>query len=275
MDPLMLLGEWWWIAAVGAGGVTAGAVGLRRRSTRSGRRLAVDAARHDLRAAKVAVVEKRAAVKIARADHTRIAAERTARRATAEHVASAKRMLRDAERDAKAAAADVRAKQVRLNAARAALPAASAPRPLERLRADHDAIVARWMTYETDPGLQIAYPAMSDVKQPATAAYFRAANRAAEARRTAGERPTPAEFADYRDAVDALARAFEIAEHTARGRGDTTASVGWQDAAQDAISRSAEAIDRAAGAAASAFAAWSARKRPRDDDREGRDDRDR
>lgn len=271
----MLLGEWWWIAAVGAGGVTAGAVGLRRRSTRSGRRLAVDAARHDLRAAKVAVVEKRAAVKIARADHTRIAAERTARRATAEHVASAKRMLRDAERDAKAAAADVRAKQVRLNAARAALPAASAPRPLERLRADHDAIVARWMTYETDPGLQIAYPAMSDVKQPATAAYFRAANRAAEARRTAGERPTPAEFADYRDAVDALARAFEIAEHTARGRGDTTESIGWQDAAQDAISRSAEAIDRAAGAAASAFAAWSARKRPRGDDREGRDDRDR
>lgn len=271
----MLLGEWWWIAAVGAGGVTAGAVGLRRRSTRSGRRLAVDAARHDLRAAKVAVVEKRAAVKIARADHTRIAAERTARRATAEHVASAKRMLRDAERDAKAAAADVRAKQVRLNAARAALPAASAPRPLERLRADHDAIVARWMTYETDPGLQIAYPAMSDVKQPATAAYFRAANRAAQARRTAGERPTPAEFADYRDAVDALARAFEIAEHTARGRADTTTTAGWQDAAQDAISRSAEAIDRAAGAAASAFAAWSARKRPRGDDREGRDDRDR
>ncbi len=266
MDPLLLVGEWWWTAAVGIGGVTAGALGVRRRNTRSGRRIAVDAAKHDLRAARIAAIEKRAAVKVSRADLAHVTAERTARHATAEQVASARRMLRDAERDAKAAAADVRARHARLTAARAAIPAASAPSPLSRLRAEHDAIVARWIVYETDPGLQITYPSMSDVKQPATAAYLRAANHAAEARRTAGERPTPAEFSDYREAVSALARAFDVAEHGARVRtGAAPTATAWQDAAQDAIARSAEAMDRAAGAAASAFAAWTARKRPRDD----------
>jgi hypothetical protein len=271
MDPLMLVAEWWWIAPVAAGGVTAGAIGMRRRSRSSGRRLAVDAARHDLKIAQTAIVEKKAAVKVARADVAHVSAERAARRATPEQVASAKRMLRDSERDVKAAAADIRARQARLQAARAAIPAPSAPRPLDRLRSEHDAIVLQWMQYETDPARQIAYPAMTDVKQPATAAYLRAAGRATDLRREAGDRPTPAEFAAYRDGVAQLARAFEIAEHAARvAAGERPAAPAWQDAAQDAISRSAEAIDRAAEAAASAFTAWTARGRkpprpPRDD----------
>lgn len=264
MDPLLLAVELWWIAPVAAGGVAAGAVGLRRRSTRSGRRLEYDAARHDLKAARQAAVERRMAVKLARADVVRISAERSARRATQEQVAGAKRMLRAKENDAKAAAADVRAKQVRLNAARAAIPAASAPRPLERLQAQHEAIVVRWMNYETDAGLQIAYPAMTDVKQPATAAYLRAAAHAVEMRRAATGRVSAEDFAAYRDAVADLERAFEAAEHAARVQaGETTsASSSWQDAAHDVFSRSAEAIDRAAGAAASAIAAWNERKRP-------------
>lgn len=258
--------EWWWTAPVAAAGVTAGAVSLRRRSKRSGRRLAYDAARQDLKNARAAVVEKRMAVKVARADHVHLMAERNARRASPEQVASARRMLRDAERDVKAATTEARAKQVRLNAARAAIPAASAPRPLERLSAEHEAIVARWMRYETDTALQIAYPAMTDVKQPATAAYLRAAGRANDLRRDAFLTPTPADFAAYRDAVGDLARAFDVAEYTAHARsGESPAGPAWQDAAQDAISRSAEAIDRAAASAASAFAAWTARKRPRDD----------
>lgn len=268
MDPLLLLGEWWWTAAVGAGGFTAGAVAVRRRSTRSGRRVAVDAARHDLRGARASVIEKRAAVKTARAELAHVAAERAARRATAEQVASARRLLREADRDAKAAAADLRARQARLAAARAAIPSASAPRPLERLRAEHDAVVARWMQYETDPALQIAYPAMTDARRPATGAYLRAAGEAAEARRTAGDAPTPAEFSAYRDAVARLARALDVAEHAARHPEGAAAAApgGWQDAAQDMIARSTEALDRAAGAAASALAAWNARRRPRDPD---------
>lgn len=264
MDPLLLAVELWWIAPVAAGGVTAGAIGLRRRSTRSGRRLEFDAARHDLKAAQQTAVERRMAVKLARADVARIAAERSARRATSDQLAGAKRMLRNKEHDAKAAAADVRAKQVRLNAARAAIPAASAPRPLERLQAQHDAVVVRWMRYETDPALQISYPAMTDVRQPATAEYLRAAGRAVEARRAADGTVAPAEFAAYRDAVSDLERAFESAEYAARIRAGEApqATSAWQDAAQGVISRSAEAIDRAAGAAASALAAWNERKRP-------------
>ncbi|WP_372967853.1 hypothetical protein [Microbacterium sp.] len=264
MDPLLLAVEWWWIAPVAAGGVAAGGYGLRRRSRRSGRRLEYDAARHDLKAAQQTAVERRMSVKLARADVARIAAERSARRATSDQLAGAKRILRAKENDAKAAAADVRAKHVRVNAARAAIPAASAPRPLERLHAQHDALVARWMRYETDPALQITYPAMTDVKQPATADYLRAAGRAVEARRGADSAAAPAEFAAYRDAVSELERAFEAAEYAARVRaGEAPQSTSaWQDAAQDMLSRSAEAIDRAAGAAASALAAWNDRKRP-------------
>ena len=263
MDPLILLGEWWWTAAVGIGGVTAGAVGLRRRSTRSGRRLAYDAAKRDLKAAQQHLAERRMALKIARAEVTRVSAERAARRATPDQLAGAKRMLRDREHAAKAASADVRAKHVRLNAERSAIPAASAPRPLERLQAEHDAITARWIRYETDTAMQIAYPAMTDVKQPATAAYLRAARHAVDTRRAATGTLSAAEFAAYRDAVADTERALEAAEHAARVHaGEAPSTPAWQDAAQDMISRSAEAIDRAAGAAASAFTAWTERKRP-------------
>lgn len=263
MDPLLLAVELWWIAPVVAGGVAAGAVGLRRRSTRSGRRLEYDAARHDLKVARTAAVERRTAVKLARADVARLSAERSARRATPEQVAGAKRMLRARENDAKAASADVRAKQVRLNAARAAIPAASAPRPLDRLQAQHDAITAQWMRYETDPALQIAYPAMTDVKQPATAAYARAAGHAVDTRRAATHTPSAATYAEYRDAVGDLERALEAAEYAARVQaGEAPSAANWQGAAHDLIARSTEAIDRAAGAAASAFAAWNERKRP-------------
>ncbi|WP_435743280.1 hypothetical protein [Microbacterium sp. PMB16] len=268
MDPV-LLAEWWWVAPSVIAAGTVGVIGVNRQRKTSGRRLAFDAARHDLATARQVAAEKRTALKIARADYARVAAERAAQRASAEQVAGARRMLRERERDAKAAAADVRARQVRLNAARAAIPPASAPRPIERLRAEHDAVVARWMQYETDPALQIAYPAMTDVKRPATAAYLRAVGQANETRRAAEGRITAAEFAAYRDAVAELERAFEAAEHAAKVQaGESPSNQAWQDTAQDMLSRSAEAIDRAAGAAASALSAWSNRKRPgKSDDR--------
>ena len=268
MDPLLLAAEWWWIAPTAVVAGTAGVMGIRRHSSStSGRRLAVDAARHDLRAAQQVAAERRLAWKVARADLARVTAERAAQRATAEQVAGARRMLRERERDAKAAAADVRARQVRLNAARAAIPSASEPRPVERLNAAHDAVTVRWMRYETDPALQIAYPAMTDVKNPATAAYFRAAGHATDMRRAATGRITPAEFAAYRDAVADLERAFEAAEHAAKVHaGEAPTTPAWQDAAQDMLSRSAEAIDRAAGAAAAALSSWASRKKPDDRD---------
>lgn len=270
MDPLLLVAEWWWVAPSAVAAGTAGVIGLNRHSSStSGRRLEFDAARHDLRVAQQNAAERRTALKIARADLARVIAERAAQRASADQVAGARRMLRERERDAKAAIAEVRARQVRVNAARAAIPSASAPRPLDRLRAVHDGVVARWMRYETDPALQIAYPAMTDVRRPETAAYLRAAGQANDARRTADGRITPAEFAAYRDAVAELERAFEAAEHAARVQaGEAPPSPAWQETAQDVLSRSAEALERAAGAAASAFSAWANRRgQGRPDDR--------
>lgn len=270
MDPVLILVEWWWtvpaVAAAGTAGAL-GVVGVRRRDRRSGRRLAVDAARHDLRISQQRVAERRVAVKAARAEHARIAAERGARRASIEQVAAAKRMLRERERELRAAHADVKATQLRLSAERAAIPPAAGPRPLERLRAQHESITARWMRYETDAALQIAYPAMTDVRQPATAAYLRAAGRATELRRVAEYAPTPQAYSAYRDAVAELERSLDEAEHRARVQAGEAPATAWQDAAHDVLTRSAEALDRAAGAAASAIAAWSSRYRSRGDER--------
>lgn len=268
MDPLLIVAEWWWLAptaaATGAAGAV-GAAGLRRRTRRSGRRLAVDAARHDLKAAQQTVAERRLELKVARAEFARIAAERDAGRVSADRVAGARRMLRERERDMKAVHAEVRVRRVRLSAAKAAMAQGSAPRPLERLRAEHETITARWMRYETDPALQISYPAMTDVRQPATAAYLRAAGRANDLRREAEHTPTPAAYSAYRDAVADLESALETAEHRARALAGEAPPTAWQEAAQDVLSKSAEAIDQAAGAVSAAFSAWSARKRPRDD----------
>lgn len=263
----MLAAEWWWIApaAVGAGAVTA--AGMHWRGSASGRRLAFDAAREDLKEAQYRAAESRRAVKLARAEHARLVAERTASRASPAEVASAKRVLKTAEQDARAAAADVRARRVHVNVARAEIPLASKPEryPVARLHRAQDAITARWMDYETDPAKLIAYPTMSDAKDPATAAFLSASRIARELRPAAGARTTTTEFAAYRDAVSRLERTFDVAEHAAKARAagrDPNAAPAWQDTAQQVFTRSADVLDQAAGAAASAFAAWNSRRRP-------------
>lgn len=269
MDPLTLAAELWWIAPTAIGAGTATAIGLRRhRSSTSGRRLAFDAARHDVREAQQEVALRRHAVKIARADHARLVAERTASRSTTADMASARRALKQAEHDVKAAAADLRARRVHLSVARAEIPAASQSErfPVARLNRAHDAVTARWMDYETDPAKLIAYPAMSDSKEPATAMFLSASRQARELRPETGARLTTEQFAAYRDAVAQLERTFDVAEHTAKARAagiDPNATPAWQDTAQQVFSRSADALDKAAEAAASAFASWNARQHPR------------
>ncbi|GGC94181.1 hypothetical protein GCM10011512_21520 [Tersicoccus solisilvae] len=78
------------------------------------------------------------------------------------------------------------------------------------LRSRHDAVVERWLAYETDPALQIDYPQMTDVRHPAAAAVVRAMRRANDARDTADE-------SRYTDAVIRLEQAFAQAERRARG----------------------------------------------------------
>lgn len=269
MDPFWALAaEFWWVApaAVGAGAV--GAVGLGRRSSVRAKRLAYDAARLDLQAAQKSAAELRTALKVARAEHAHAIAERAASRATSDDVAAARQRLRRAEHAAKTAAAEIRLHRARVNAARAQMSTASGPDqlPLARLQAAHDAVMARWLEYETDPAKRIAYPSMSDGRHPAMAAFLSAVDEARNRRPATAQGVTVAEFAAYRDAVAELERTFEAAERAARGPAGAADAgqrepAAWQDTAQQVISRTADALDRAADAAASAIAAWNRRER--------------
>lgn len=94
---------------------------------------------------------------------------------------------------------------------------------LERLFAEHDEITARWLDYELDVAKLIAFPAMSDGRQPLTAAFLRA-KKTADALRPASvdAKTTEQQVAEYLDAVGAYAVAFEIAEKDARRLRDST-----------------------------------------------------
>lgn len=94
---------------------------------------------------------------------------------------------------------------------------------LERLFAEHDGITARWLDYELDVAKMIAFPAMSDGRQPLTAAFLRA-KKIADALRPSSAEAKVAEqqVTEYLDAVGNYAVAFEIAEKDARRLRDST-----------------------------------------------------
>ena len=88
---------------------------------------------------------------------------------------------------------------------------------LERLFAEHDAVTARWLEYELDVAKIIAFPAMSDGRQPLTAAFLRA-KRVADGLRPASPKAklTKEQLAEYRNAVADFEVAFDVAERDAR-----------------------------------------------------------
>ncbi|WP_433585496.1 hypothetical protein [Microbacterium hydrocarbonoxydans] len=94
---------------------------------------------------------------------------------------------------------------------------------LTRLFAEHDQITARWLDYELDVAKLIAFPAMSDGRQPLVAAFLRA-KKTADALRpaSADAKVSEKQVAEYLDAVGAYAVAFEIAEKDARRLRDST-----------------------------------------------------
>ncbi|MDP3952277.1 hypothetical protein [Microbacterium sp.] len=94
---------------------------------------------------------------------------------------------------------------------------------LERLFAEHDEITARWLDYELDVAKLIAFPAMSDGRQPLTAAFLRA-KKTADALRpaTADAKVSEQRVSEYLDAVGNYAVAFEIAEKDARRLRDSS-----------------------------------------------------
>ena len=88
---------------------------------------------------------------------------------------------------------------------------------LARLFATHDGVTARWLDYELDVAKLIAFPAMSDGRQPLTAAFLRA-QRIADGLRPASPkvRLTPDQLTEYRNAVADYEVAFDVAERDAR-----------------------------------------------------------
>ncbi|MBN8424762.1 hypothetical protein JF531_09535 [Microbacterium esteraromaticum] len=88
---------------------------------------------------------------------------------------------------------------------------------LEKLFAEHDEITARWLDYELDVAKLIAFPAMSDGRQPLTAAFLRAKKTADAVRPESSDATvSESEIAEYLDAVGNYAVAFDVAERDAR-----------------------------------------------------------
>lgn len=93
----------------------------------------------------------------------------------------------------------------------------SAATQLQKLFDAHDDITRRWLDYELDVAKLIAFPAMSDGRQPLTAAFLRA-KRVADRLRPASAktRVTPEQLKEYRDAVTEYEVAFDLSERDAR-----------------------------------------------------------
>ncbi len=96
---------------------------------------------------------------------------------------------------------------------------------LEKLFAEHDEITARWLDYELDVAKLIAFPAMSDGRQPLTAAFLRAKKIADTLRPASSDaKVSETEIAEYLDAVGNYSVAFEVAERDARRLRNSTFS---------------------------------------------------
>lgn len=114
----------------------------------------------------------------------------------------------------------------------------------------HDEITARWMDYELDVAKLIAFPAMSDGRQPLTAAFLVAKRKADTLRPARVDSPMDADrLATYRDAVSAYGAAFDLAENDAKRVRDA----GFEPDERDRLERAAKmlriAIDESATAA--------------------------
>ncbi|HLS93537.1 MAG TPA: hypothetical protein VK015_08500 [Microbacterium sp.] len=132
----------------------------------------------------------------------------------------------------------------------AEIDAASRAKRLERLMATHDEVSRRWLDYELDVAKLIAFPTMSDGRDPHTAAFLRAKKVADGLRPESAEARVDAEaYAEYRDAVHDFEVAFDVAEQEARRVRDT----GFTEAERRRLTRAqqvlAVAVDQSATAA--------------------------
>jgi uncharacterized protein (DUF934 family) len=119
-----------------------------------------------------------------------------------------------------------------------------------RLMHAHDDVTRRWLDYELDVAKLIAFPTMSDGREPLTAAFLRAKKTADAARPASPDAVLDAEaVAEYRDAVHDYEVAFDVAEQDARRRRDS----GFTDTERKRLDRAQQllqvALDQSATAA--------------------------
>lgn len=120
---------------------------------------------------------------------------------------------------------------------------------LSNAMTDHDDVIARWLDYELDVAKIIAFPAMSDGRQPLTAAFLRAKKKADALRPDSADISlSEDQLAEYIDAVGDFAVAFDIAEKDARRLRDSAFSPEERKRLERATSLLTLALDSAASA---------------------------
>ncbi|NJC24393.1 hypothetical protein BJ994_003469 [Arthrobacter pigmenti] len=85
------------------------------------------------------------------------------------------------------------------------------------LRARHESVLQRWVSYELDPAVAIDYPDMTNLKRPETAQLVRSMRNAAALREQSPENDDTG-APGYEAAVRELETAFEKAERAAGAR---------------------------------------------------------
>lgn len=129
----------------------------------------------------------------------------------------------------------------------AAVPEESQESRLQRLFDEQDAVTHRWLEYELDVSKVISYPAMSDGRQPLTAAFLRA-KKVADGLRPASAKAklTKEQFDEYRNAVTDYEVAFDVAERDARRIQDSGFTVTERKRLDTAKQLLSMAVDQAA-----------------------------
>ncbi len=131
----------------------------------------------------------------------------------------------------------------------ATAPETEAPhrQQLQKLFAAHDDVTHRWLDYELDVAKLIAFPAMSDGRQPLTAAFLRAKKLADGLRPDSVDvRIAKDQLAEYRAAVTDYEVAFDVAERDARRIRDSSFSDSERKRLDTAKQLLTVAIDQAA-----------------------------
>lgn len=134
------------------------------------------------------------------------------------------------------------------------------PDQLEKLFAVHDEVTSRWLEYELDVAKLIDFPAMSDGRQPLTAAFLKA-KRVADRLRPSSPKAkiTADQVAEYRAAVTEYEVAFDLAERDARRQSDS----GFTDAERKRLQTAKQLLTVAVDAAATPAERQSAYRRAR------------